>query len=186
MNIPTVAAHYYLSEFGPFKSLSSLPGGSESAVFNDLLTRHQRDTGYRRRFGKEYIDRRQETERKLRALFIGRGGNPKSAYPIYLTLGPSQWFKGLNDKHQEILIPLSKLPADATSLTFPDSFMTISRPDKPYYNQVFFLSEIADMVDKFGLPKNDHLVPYNRYWETDFELYIELQVWDAPETLVCA
>ena len=184
MNTPTVAAHYYLPEFGPFKSLSRIPGGRESAVFKDLLTRHQRDAGYRRRFGQEYIARRLETERALRALFVERGGKPQSDHPFYLTLGPSPWFKGLNDTHREVLIPLSKLPVDATSLTYPDSFMTVSRPDRPYYNQVFFLNEITQIVDQFGLPKNDNLIPYDKYWETDFELYIEIQLWAAPESLL--
>jgi hypothetical protein len=63
--------------------------------------------------------------------------------------------------------------------------MTVSRPDKPYYKKVFFLSEITQIVNKFGFPKNDDFVPYDKYWETDFELYIEIQVWAAPESLLC-
>jgi hypothetical protein len=63
-------------------------------------------------------------------------------------------------------------------LTYPDSFIAMTRRDKPYYRKVFLLSETASVVEEYGIPQNDHLVPYDRYWETDFELYIEVQVWD--------
>lgn len=61
-----------------------------------------------------------------------------------------------------------------TSLTYPDSFIALTRDDKPYYNQVFMLSEVSELITRFGVPAKDHVVPYERYWETDFELYIEV------------
>ncbi|GHD67020.1 hypothetical protein [Jeongeupia chitinilytica] len=142
--------------------------------------------GYRRWFGREYIQRRKFTENRLRALFIERGGKPARDYPVYLTLGASPWFKGLNELHHEIRITLSCLDPATTSLTFPDSFMTVSRPDKPYYNQVFLPGDLEQMVDRFGLPANDHLVPYEKYRETDFELCVEIQVWDSAASLLPA
>lgn len=42
------------------------------------------------------------------------------------------------------------------------------------------MNEITQIVDKFGFPQNDDFVPYDKYWETDFELGIEIQVWVAP------
>lgn len=180
--LPSFASHYYLPANGPFKSLSNLVGGDDPA-FLQLLTRHQREPGYRRRYGRDYIERRRETEATLRKLFIARGGKPKSNYPIYLTLGDSTWFKGLNDDHVSLRVPLSQLDPETTSLTFPDSFMTVTRSNKPYYNKIYFLNEIEQLVKAFGLPANDHLVPYEKYWATDFELYIEIQVWDEPESL---
>lgn len=39
---------------------------------------------------------------------------------------------------------------------------------------------MSEIVERFGVPDNDQVVPYERYWETDFELYIEVQLWDIP------
>lgn len=183
MRIPEYATHYYLRENGPFRSLSELPGGSEDPIFLDLLTRHQRDSSYRRRYGKNYIGVRREVEARLRKLFVARGGKPRRRHPFYLVLGESPWFRDLNANQSELRIPLSQLDPDVTSMTYPDSFIALTRDDKPYYNQVFLLSEMNDLVTQFGVPKNDQAVPYERYWETDFELYIEVQLWDIPPNL---
>lgn len=180
MRLPKFATHYYLREIGPFRSLSELSVGSEDPVFLDFLTRHRRDPGYRRRYGRNYIGVRREVETRLRELFIARGGKPRRRYPFYLVLGESPWFRDLNANQSELKIPLSQLDPNVTSLTYPDSFIALTRDDKPYYNQVFMLSEVSELVTRFGVPENDHMVPYERYWETDFELYIEVQLWDVP------
>lgn len=183
MKIPDFATHYYLPETGSFRSLSELSGGSEDPVFLDLVTRHQRDPGYRRRYGRNYISVRREVEARLRKLFIARGGKPRRRHPFYLVLGESSWFRDLNAHQRELRISLSEFDPKVTSLTYPDSFIALTRDDKPYYNQVFLLNEVSELVTLFGVPANDHMVPYERYWETDFELYIEIQLWDIPPWL---
>lgn len=180
MRLPEFATHYYLPEIGPFRSLSELPAGSEDPIFLDLLTRHQRDPGYRRRYGRNYIEVRSKVEARLRELFVARGGKPRRRHPYYLVLGESPWFRDLNVYQSELKILLSELDPETTSLTYPDSFVALSRGDKPYFNQVFLLSEVSEIVERFGVPDNDQVVPYERYWETDFELYIEVQLWDIP------
>jgi hypothetical protein len=95
-------------------------------------------------------------------------------------LGESPWFRDLNANQGELRIPLSELDPEVTSLTYPDSFIALTRDDKPYYNQVFLLNEVSRLVTRFGIHANDHEIPYERYWETDFELYIEVQLWDTP------
>ncbi|MGQ7262592.1 hypothetical protein [Vreelandella sp. V005] len=177
---PKFATHYYLTEIGPFRRLSELPAGSEDPVFLDLLTRHQRESGYRRRYGSNYIEVRREVEARLRELFVARGGKPPRRHPFYLVLGESPWFRDLNANQSGLKILLSELDLETTSLTYPDSFIALSRDDKPYFNHVFLLSEINELVTRFGIPENDYVVPYERYWETDFELYIEVQLWDIP------
>lgn len=178
MKIPSFATHYYLAENGPFKSLSALPLCEEDPVFLVLLNRHQSDPNYRRRYGRDYIQKRKQIEQRLRALFIARGGQPQVEHPSYLVLGASEWFKNLNRHHQALTIDLAELYPLTTSFTFPDSFIALSRADKPYFEKVFLLDELTELVEKFGLPNNDHLVPYERYWEYDFELYIEIEIWE--------
>ena len=178
MNIPHFATHYYLPDQGPFKSLSELPLAGDDPLFLSLLTRHQSDPNYRRRYGRDYIQKRRAIEQRLRELFIARGGQPKIEHPSYLVLGESEWFKKLNSNHQALTIDLADLNPLTTSFTFPDSFIALSRTDKPYFEKVFLLSELSELVNTFGIPNNDHLVPYERYWEYDFELYIEIQIWE--------
>lgn len=180
IRLPDFATHYYLRETGPFRSLSELPAGSEDPVFLDLLTRHQREPGYQRRYGRNYIGVRRKVEARLRELFVARGGKPRRDHPFYLVLGESPWFRDLNANQGELRILLSELDPEVTSLTYPDSFIALTRDDKPYYNQIFLLNEVSRIVTCFGIPANDHLIPYERYWETDFELYIEVQLWDTP------
>lgn len=177
MQIPTFASHYYLPEIGPFRSLSELPEGSRSPVFQDLLLRHKRDPGYRRRYGPDYIDIRRGIESELRELFIERGGIPPRKTPFYMTLGESPWFKELNEGHKELRIPLNDLDPSTTSLTFPDSYVAFTRPEKPYYKKVYFLHEIETLWEKYSLPCDARLVPYESYWKTDFEVYVEIQIW---------
>lgn len=178
MNVPTFATHYYLPESGPLRSLSDLPLGSEDPVFEGFLNRHKSDASCRRRFGKEYLNRRRVIEDRLWELFITRGGKPKRRNPFYFVRGDSPWFRDLNAGHEELRINLSRLDPERTSLTYPDSFIALTQDRKPYHQQIFLLHELEELQRLHGLPQNDHLVPYERYWETDFELYIEIQVWD--------
>jgi hypothetical protein len=184
MKTPQFVTHYYLPETGPLRSLSDLPSGSNDPIFEDLLTRHQRDSKYRRRFSKDYLIHRRMVENRLRELFIARGGKPKRKNPFYFVLGESLWFKNLNAQHQELKIDISKLDPKTASSTYPDSFISLTQKTKPFHGQIFLLHEIEELVCTHGLPCNDHLVPYDRYWETDFELYIEVQIWDDPESIL--
>ena len=177
MKTPDFATHYYLKDRKPFLNLSDLEKGSEDPIFLEMLAMHRTRPGYRRQFGKSYIETRKKTESKLRELFIAKGGKPKRTSPYYFILGESFWFSNFNDDHQEIRIPLKDFDPDTTSITFPDSFIAMSRADKPYFENVFLLSELPQLVNCFGIPIDDRSQDYARYWEGDFEKYIEIQLW---------
>lgn len=49
---------------------------------------------------------------------------------------------------------------------------------KPYYEKVYFISEIQDFLAEYGIPKDEVPKTYEQYWERDFEKYYEIQVWD--------
>ncbi|KAF0815115.1 hypothetical protein IGB42_00192 [Andreprevotia sp. IGB-42] len=184
MITPDFATHYYMAEHGPFRSLSDLPLGADDPVFQHLLTRHQHDGSYRRRYGRDYIAKRRVIEAQLRDLFIARGGKPRRNNPFYMVLGSSPWFGGLNDGHQSLQIALSQLDPATTSLTFPDSFIALTREDKPYFKQIFLLDEVAGLTGQFGVPSEPVPASYERYWESDFEFYVEIQLWDEPHGLI--
>ncbi|MEI6423352.1 MAG: hypothetical protein WCP55_14110 [Lentisphaerota bacterium] len=175
---PDFVTHYHLSNRQPFLSLSDLDCDIEHHVFIEMLNKHKEDVNYRRRYGKNYLKVRRDCESKLRTLFQARGGSPRRNYPLYLVLGESDWFRKLNVAHAEVRIALSELSAETTSITFPDSFLAMNAKDKPYYEKVFLLSEIDEVLKRFGYPKAPIPNSYERYWEGDFEHYIEVQIWD--------
>lgn len=177
MKVPTYATHYYLSESGPFRSLSDIKTATENSIFKELLTRHKRDSGYRRRFGTDYIEKRRSIESELRELFIDRGGKPQRQNPFYMVLGESTWFHNLNSNHEALQIPLSSLDPKTTSITFPDSFIALTKAEKPFYKKVYLLSEVQHVWTQYSMPRDESVVPYEGYWNTEFEIYVEIQVW---------
>lgn len=176
--IPSFIAHYHLADCQPFLTLSDLQSDEEDNVFKALRDRHKYDPSYQRRYGSAYLSTRRKIERQLRHLFVERGGTPERKYPFYFVLGESKWLKGLVKEHLEIRIDIDSLNPKTTSFTFPDSYIALSRNDKPYHGKVFILSELRSVVEKYGLPADTNASSYRNYWEGDFEKYIELQIWD--------
>ncbi len=176
--IPNFVTHYHLPDRQPFLTLSDLEGNIEHPVFVQMLNKHKSDTGYNRRYGRQYLKMRMDAEAKLKRLFENRGGKPKRKYPFYFVLGSSEWFRHLNSNHKELRIGLSELPRNSVSVTFSDSFIAMTAEDKDYYEKVYFIDELKELVNKRGLPKNEKPESYENYWVGDFEKYIEVQVWD--------
>lgn len=177
MNIEYIT-HYHLSDRPPFLSLSDLEGDTTNPIFQKMLNRHKTDVNYNRRYGVNYLEIRMAIEERLRKCFIDRGGKPTRKYPIYFVLGESKWFHFLNSNHECIKIPISDLPKESVSVTFPDSYVTMSSREKPYFEKVYFLSEMQEFISEYGIPDDRLPESYDRYWEGDFELYYEVQVWD--------
>ena len=173
-----VITHYYLPDKPPFLSLSDLDGDADNIVFQQMLNRHKVDPHYQRRYGVDYLNTRKQVETKLKKLFVKRGGIPTRRHPIYFVLGVSNWFKSINTQHLDIQIPISDLPRDKVSITFPDSYIAMTAKDKPYFEKVYFLDEIEEMIANYGVPTDSVPQSYDRYWEGNFEHYFEVQVWD--------
>lgn len=178
MEIPNFITHYHLAERQPFLTLSELEMGQNDPIFKELQTRHNKDNEYHRRYGKNYIHTRKEIEDTLRRLFIERGGKPIRKYPFYFVLGESIWFKNLIKEQSEVRIQLCDLNPATTSFTFPDSYVALSRNEKPFHGKVFLLHELEGFIEKYGMPVDDDSLNYQRYWEGDFEKYIEFQIWE--------
>ena len=176
--IPDFVTHYYLEGKRPFLSLSDLNGDTSNPIFVEMLNKHKKDPSYMRRYGESYLEMRKNAETKLRELFCKKGGKPTKDYPHYCVLGKSEWFRNLNDHHVSLELLIKDLPFDQVSLTFPDSFVAMTQMEKPYYEHVFMLDELDEMVSLFGLPEDEVPDSYVRYWEGDFEKYVEVQIWD--------
>jgi hypothetical protein len=185
--VPDFVTHYHLGGRPPFLNLSELSGDRLIAVMSALDDERTRSASARV-FGPRYMELRRRTEAKLRDLFIDAGGRPERTSPHYFVLGSSAWFKGLSNAMQEVVLPLSGLPADVSSVTYPDSFTAMSLgteygvpvTPRPYHDQVFRLEDLPELVATYGLPA-DLGTDYEDYQHRPFEKYIEVQVWsDAP------
>ncbi|MDQ8198662.1 hypothetical protein QEH56_10905 [Pelagicoccus enzymogenes] len=176
--IPDFISHYYLPDRQPFLSLSDLKGDLENPVFLEMLNKHKTTPGYNRRYGMKYLEMRSSAESKLKRLFEKKGGTPKRMNPYYFVLGTSEWFRHINSGHKELRVNLKDLPRDSVSVTFPDSFIAMTAKGKDYYEKVYFIDELKELVNLHGLPRNERPETYEKYWLGDFEEYIEVQVWD--------
>lgn len=178
MKIPDFITHYYLAERQPFLTLSELEMGESNPIFEELQSRHKKDAKYHRRYGKNYIHTRKQIEDTLRRIFIERGGKPIRKYPFYFVLGESIWFKNLIKEQKEVRIKLCDLNPATTSFTFPDSYVALSRNEKPFHGKVFLLHELENFIIEYGMPVDDDSLNYQRYWEGNFEKYIEFKIWE--------
>jgi hypothetical protein len=142
-----------------------------------------------RPFGAKYMALRQLTEARLRALFIDAGGSPDRAAPHYFVLGESPWFEHLAERMDKLQLPLSDLPADKTSVTYPDSFAAmefghefgITQQSKPYHGQVFLLADLPELVERYGIPSPAWRSEYREWTTWPEATYIEVQLWsDQP------
>ncbi len=187
--VPEFATHYYDARRRPFQNLSDLDERELDIVLRDLNQTSRADTAYKRSFGPKYMDMRRRTEARLRKLFESRGGVIERQSPHYFCLGDCRWFAGLYPDTRAIRISLNDLPPLSTSVTYPDSFVSMSlsrefgipQESRPYHERVFLLSEIPAIADRWGLPDPSLEIEYDGYHKRPFEIFVEVQVWsDEP------
>jgi hypothetical protein len=181
--LPAYVTHYYVAGRQPFLNVSELSDPEWEVIRRKLDA--ERFAGQSSRvFGGRYLELRRATEVKLRALFVAAGGEPERTAPHYFVLGSSEWFRGLAYEMHEVVIPLTALPDNATSLTIPDSMTSMGLggefglpvEDRPHHGRVFRLSKLPEAIEEFGLPE-DKPGDYAGYQQRTFELYAEVQVW---------
>jgi hypothetical protein len=183
-----LVTHHHLADKQPFLNLSDLSEAELDGVMSDLESRRAQP-GFHRVFGRRYMQLRRRTEQKLRGLFVEAGGKPQRTAPHYFVLGSSEWYRGLAPHTREVVIPLSQLPPDVTSFTYPDSFTAMGLvgdfglpyEPKPYHERVFRIEQLDEIVGRHGFPPDDPDPNYAGYQNYPFEKYLEVQLWaDAP------
>jgi hypothetical protein len=186
--IPGYVTHYYLASRTPFLNLSDLSEKSLEPVIEHLAA--ERQSGQSSRvFGRRYMELRRLTEQKLRRLFVEAGGIPLRESPHYFVLGSSSWYQRLAKDTEHVTLDLVDLPEDATSITIPDSFTAMGLGEgfglhvdpKPHHGTVYRLSELTEVVERYGMPVDEQVSNYAGYQYGPFEKYIEVQLWaDGP------
>ncbi|WP_189011693.1 hypothetical protein [Paenibacillus marchantiophytorum] len=156
---------------GAFKNLSSLQVNQAEGILSNIRQLNQSFASKRQ---ANYIELRIDLERRIRQLFIDKGGVPKKSFPHYMTLGTCDWLKGWYKEGASLRIAIENLNLNAISFTYGDSFPAMRVQDgKPYRGQVYTFEELPRLLELYGLPQ---------VWNCDGSLaperYIEAQVWD--------
>ena len=179
--VPDFVTHYYRHGRSPFLNLCDLDD-DRLAVELGILNEDAEHEASARRFGPRYMAMRRATEAKLKELFTARGGRPERAHPHYFVLGDCPWFRGLYPEPRWYTVPISELPLDMTSFTYPDSMAAMSLGadyglelfPQPYHDQVFLLAELDEVVSQYGLPRGEQPADYEGHQRRPFEHYIEV------------
>jgi hypothetical protein len=188
VRVPRFVTHYHLPGTAPFLNLSVL-GDDDLALVLSALDRRREAGEHQRVFGGRYMELRRRTEEAMYDLFREVGGAPQRTAPHYFVLGVSRWYRGLAPGMQAVTVPLSELPSEVTSFTYPDSFTAMGLiaeyglpyEPRPYHLRVFRLEELTHIVGVHGLPRDEEPLEYAGYERAQFEKYIEVQVWsDEP------
>jgi hypothetical protein len=188
--VPAYVTHYYRRSRGPFQNLSDLGESDLNDVIRQLTA--ERHLGqHHRLFGRKYVEMRRDVEKRLYEGFVERGGRPERRAPHYFVLGDSEWFAGLADDMDAVHVPLSALPETQTSATYGDSFTATGvgpetgygspNDGRTYRHTVYLLTELSQLIDRFGLPRLARPVSYQGYERETDETFIEIQLWtDDP------
>ncbi|MBD8890824.1 hypothetical protein [Roseibium litorale] len=190
MTVPGEITHYFSRSDRPFRNLGDLEEQDAAKVIDALQKRRLNNPGFKRVFGRTYLDFRQRTEARMREIFAANGGKPERRSPHYFVLGTCDWFADLYPDTGTVSLDWRELPREIASFTYPDSFISMRfgeeyglphMPLEPYHEKVFFLDELESVVERYGLPDGSKDETYEGYHTRKFEKYIEVQVWsDKP------
>ena len=173
--LPEVVTHNYDPARGPFRNLCALPQVEAERILDEI-----RASGTRR-IKAGYLRRRHAVEDWLISERRRKLGPTPLERPIYFFLG--DFADGLDrSRPASLVLPLAALPSAILTFTYPDSMasLPLSRDEhhrvhrKEHHGQVLTLSEIREVVARFGLPGDR--------WKTEpsmrYDRFIEVQVWD--------
>ena len=165
--------HYYEKQYGPFKNLSDLSLDKAKYVLGKIKAVNQLMAAHR---FPGYLERRLELEQIARNLFIEKGGKPVRKAPHYMVVGECAWLQTWYNEGSCVKIPLTAFNPETISFSYGDLFPTFSprvTDQKEYRRQIYTLSEIIRIIEKYGLPQD-----WNSEGTYGPERYIEVQVWD--------
>lgn len=168
--LPDVVTHTYHPVRGAFRNVCDLPFSDAE----EILAAIRAESGSYRK--PDYLERRLRTESWLIAERTRKLGRTPLSRPIYFFLGDmaDRWDRS---RPASIIVPLRAFDPGVLTFTYPDSMTSCpqSRGHVTHacHGQVYTLSEIEDVVRRFGFP--DPKLP--RYLR-GADAFIETQVWD--------
>jgi len=160
--MPDVVTHRYDPAIGVCPNLGALPDGEALRVLQQLR-RKSRPT-----LKPDYLARRRTVERWLSEEASKTLGRSFDRGPGYFFLGDFSYVVDPS-RPAALLVPVSRLPLEATTFTLGDSMSVVQQPGRRVYlfDEVVALFASGDAVAGFGLSDRQGFQ----------ERYIEVQVW---------
>lgn len=159
MNKDLLVYHYFFNQRDPFLTCMELKQGSiESLV--DLNIPMQGYDYY-------YYRKRKCREKICRDILLNKGGDPKTEYPYYFTLGcQDELFLKQRHHTNSVAIPLSELPQDRILFLIGDSIgISDSKLKSSLFSYEEFIRDPEAVISQLpSVEKGDR--------------YIEVQLWD--------
>ncbi len=174
---PKYLYHYFELNNGPFRNITEHGVKKATDVQSKILK------GFISKRLPSYIEWRFSLEERLKKQFMAKGRKPNRNDPFYFTLEPCDLLKTWYENPGIIKLPLSDFHPDQISFTYPDSMISFQFYDDPKFaeyrkdcnGKVFMLTEIDEVINKFGMPSEDK-------WKSEkllqYDRYVEVQVWD--------
>jgi len=168
--------HYFEKSKGPFLSLTALSLGDAAEIQRKLVSDNKTFAAQR---NEQYLSRRYELEKLVRAMFIEKGGKPQRKTPHYFVIGECPWLAAWYEQADYIKIPIEEFNLQTVSFTYGDTFPTFSpnvTDGLEYRKKVYVYEEILEVIERYGMPQDKRDKPVFAQ-----PCYVEAQVWsDEP------
>lgn len=166
--------HYCHPDCEPLQNILRLPEREAFALAARLAAAHPETTAfYRFADFHNYYPRRMEADRRLRAAFLARGGQPAGEHPLSFVLEGSSYLDTWFGQGKVLRLPLKSVPEEQISFTLGDSLSTLER------SGAFALLTMADLRSRIAAHP-EGAAGFLRDARLQHH-YIEAQLWDdAP------
>lgn len=173
MRIPDFITHY--SRGKPFQSITSLSPIEREQI---LATLNETNAWGLNRFkDQEYLSKRLQTEKKIKALFETAGGQPELDHPIYFFLGTNSRFEEHPD-NRAYKIFLKDLPENSVSFTYGDSLLAFDDTYRKLSGDLYQ----NPMCGKVFLKRDLESLFFSADYPGTGALHIEVQLWVPAKT----
>ncbi len=163
MEMPEVVTHRYDPARGACLNVCALPD-LEAARVLERLRREYRPT-----LKADYLARRRVTEAWLASAAGAALGRAFGAPPVYFFLGDFSFLTEAS-RPASLVIPLSKLPVDATTFTLGDTMRVAAERGRRVYT-------LAEMAELFA--EGEALAGFGFCDRDGFQArFVEVQVWE--------
>lgn len=133
-----------------------------------------------------FLKKRYDRDQQLREAFAARGGQPRTAAPVYMMLGEHRQWASAYDDAAVITIPLDEFDPLTVSFTYGDSFAIFNpalKGEEEYWSQVYFATEILEVIGRHGFPPHvaydfkRGIYPKDKHINHHLK-YVEAHVWN--------
>lgn len=158
MKTPNFLTHYYDSESKPFLNIMDLFEDERLPIITSLNSKYEKGLT-RRAFPEWYLIQRKNAEKRIRELFIEKGGKPNRNSPHYFCLGKSNlWTKTYLERTKFVSIPISNDEPDIF-YSIGDSLWCFAKsedPNQKWENQwfqgtLFTLDEVEAILEELEI-----------------------------------